>query len=40
MHYYHFEKEHRRRRIRIASYLFLGLLAAATGVVVYQALSR
>lgn len=41
MHFYHYEKVNRRsRRMRIASHVFLVLLAAATCVVVYQALTR
>lgn len=41
MHYRYFEKEQRRtRRFRVVSYVLLGLLAAATVVVVVYALSR
>lgn len=40
-HYLYYEKVNRRsRRFQIAAYIFLGLLAAATGVVVYYALTR
>lgn len=41
MHYIYYGKESRRSRLRrIVSYIFLGLLAAATAVVVHQALTR
>jgi hypothetical protein len=41
MHYRYFEKEQRRtRRLRVISYVLLGLLAAATAVVVLYALTR
>ncbi len=39
--YRYFEKEERRsRRIRIASYVLVGLLAITTAVVVYYALTK
>ncbi|WP_423185126.1 hypothetical protein [Arthrobacter sp. NyZ413] len=41
MHYRHFEKDNRRaRRFRVFSYVLLGLLAAATTVVVSYALTK
>ncbi|WP_223987871.1 hypothetical protein [Arthrobacter sp. NicSoilB8] len=41
LRYRYFDKEHgRSRRLRISSYVFLGLLAPATAVVVYYALTR
>ncbi|BCW73618.1 hypothetical protein [Arthrobacter sp. NicSoilB8] len=41
MHYRYFEKEQRRtRRLNVISYVLLGLLAAATAVVVLYALTR
>lgn len=37
---YHEKEQRRSRRIRISSYILLGLLAAATAVVVYLAVTR
>ncbi len=41
VHYRYFKKEQRRSgRFRIASYMLLGLLAAATVAVVYYTLTK